>query len=101
MIDPGYSGAPREPDLVDLSTYEAMTLRWQRGRAARGLGPCDPFEGDPLRELYEELIDALCYVREAARQGQTLGRRLERELGWMASTVRARIRIRNVSRGVP
>ncbi len=98
MTDPGYSGAPREPDLVDLSTDEAMTLRWQRGRAARGLGPCDPFEGDPLRELYEELIDALCYVREAARQGHTL-RPLERELFRMASTVRARIR--NVSRGVP
>lgn len=90
MTDPGYSGAPREPDLVDLSTDEAMTLRWQRGRAARGLGPLDPFEGDPLRELYEELIDALCYVREAARQGYVL-RPIERSLRQMAHAVRERI----------
>ena len=84
----GYAGAPlEEPDLASLSTDEAMALRWRRGRAARGLGPLDPFEGDPLRELYEELIDALCYVREAQRQGRVL-RPIERELRSMASSVR-------------
>ncbi len=81
----------REPDLVDLSIDEAMALRWRRGRVDRGLGPLDPFEGDPMRELYEELIDSLCYAREAKRQRRAL-HPIERTLRQLAVAVRDRIR---------
>lgn len=90
MSDPGYAGTPREPDLASLSTDEAMALRWRRGRAARGLGPLDPFQGDPLRELYEELIDGLCYAREAQRQGHDM-RVIYSRLLTLIAAVRARI----------
>jgi len=99
MSTGGYAGAGLgEPDLLDLTTDEAMVLRWQRGREARGLGPFDPFEGEPLRELYEELVDSLCYAREAGRRGLRM-RVVERELRALAATVRALAR--NVERGVP
>jgi len=80
-----------EPDLVSLSTDEAMALRWKRGRAARGLGPLDPFQGDPLRELLEELIDALSYSGQAQRQGHDM-RRTDRVLRRELISVRGKIR---------
>jgi len=47
----------------------ARRARWVVGRKERGLSPDDPFEGDPIAELGEELLDAANYSGVAAADG--------------------------------
>jgi hypothetical protein len=44
----------------------AQQLRWERGMVARGRKPSDPFQGNAMEELYEELIDGLNYLDQLA-----------------------------------
>jgi hypothetical protein len=53
----------------DQGIADAATDRWRAGRAARGLAPDAPFQGDPIQELAEELADAWNYVYIAGRDG--------------------------------
>ena len=43
--------------------------KWERGRRDRGLDPDAPFEGDPVLEFIEEMLDAGNYLDEIARSG--------------------------------
>ncbi len=51
--------------LIHLPIEEARAVKWHRGRELYG----PTFVGHPLRELDEELLDAMNYAEEAARQG--------------------------------
>jgi hypothetical protein len=55
--------------LIDLPTDEARAIKWQLGREKYG----PDFVGDPLEELDAELLDAMNYAEEAARQGYDVG----------------------------
>jgi hypothetical protein len=60
-------------DLIELSIDEARRLKYEVGRqehrAKRG---GDEFVGDPLKELFDELLDAMNYVDECERRGLLL-----------------------------
>lgn len=43
--------------------------RWSLGRAERGLELGDPFEGDPVHEFTEEILDAANYLNVMIDQG--------------------------------
>jgi hypothetical protein len=43
--------------------------RWAAGREERGLAKDAPFQGNPLLEAEEELLDAANYFEEALHQG--------------------------------
>lgn len=47
----------------------ARKKKWFAGRIERGLCANDPFEGNPLFELLQELEDTANYLEEAHRQG--------------------------------
>jgi hypothetical protein len=51
--------------LICLPIEAARVTKWRRGREQYG----PVFIGHPLEELDEELLDALNYAEEAARQG--------------------------------
>lgn len=53
--------------LWQLPLDEAKRTRWEQGMSSLRR-PDEPFVGDPLVELHEELIDALNYYDEAVRQ---------------------------------
>ena len=55
------------PDLslVGLTIDDAKRIKWDRGQERYG----SVFVGDPLGELYDELIDGMNYADEALRQG--------------------------------
>jgi hypothetical protein len=55
--------------LIDLSIEEAAREKWEAGRREHGA----EFVGDPVEELFAELIDGLNYCDEARRQGVDLG----------------------------
>ena len=52
-------------DYIESSTDEALKAKWARGAERYG----SKFVGHPLKELDEELLDAINYVAEAERQG--------------------------------
>lgn len=56
------ASACTERPLCEVSLGHARERRWKAGRRARGLVADEPFNGDPLSELYEELVDALNYI---------------------------------------
>jgi len=60
---------PSGQRLIDLSIDEAARLKWEAGRRKHGA----EFVGDPVEELFAELIDGLNYCDEARRQGVDLG----------------------------
>lgn len=62
--------AKAQPPLFRLRIAEAKRVKWEAGRRAYG---GDAFVGDPMAELYAELIDGLNYCDEARRQGIELG----------------------------
>lgn len=51
--------------LIHLPIESALAAKWRRGREQYG----PVFIGHPLEELDEELLDAMNYAEEAARQG--------------------------------
>jgi len=51
--------------LIRLPIEQARLAKWRRGREQHG----PVFIGHPLEELDEELLDAMNYAEEAARQG--------------------------------
>ncbi len=51
--------------LIHLPIEAARAAKWRRGREQYG----PVFIGHPLEELDEELLDAMNYADEAARQG--------------------------------
>ena len=55
--------------LIDLPIAEARAVKWKAGRAAYG---GDSFQGDPLLELHDELLDAMNYTQEATDRGAVL-----------------------------
>jgi hypothetical protein len=67
--------------LHEMDWHEATRWRWRAGRADRGLTDNDPFEGEPLLEAYEELVDAWTYLNLGGEAGladdiRRLGERL-------------------------
>ena len=55
--------------LIDLPITRACIEKWNAGRAAHGA----EFEGDPLEELFGELIDAINYADQAELEGFDVG----------------------------
>lgn len=58
--------AERTPPLVAVTVVEAQRQKWQEGRCVYG---GYSFQGDPVDELYAELIDGQNFCEEAERQG--------------------------------
>ena len=54
--------------FLSLPIEEACRLKFEQGRSEYR-NPDEPFVGDPLAELHDECLDALCYANEAERQG--------------------------------
>ena len=54
--------------FLSLPIEEACRLKFEQGRSEYR-NPAEPFVGDPLAELHDECLDALCYANEAERQG--------------------------------
>lgn len=61
--------------LIELPIMEALLLKSEKGRLAKGRRIDQPFDGDPLLELFEECLDAMNYCKEAILQGIDLGHR--------------------------
>lgn len=59
---------PSETDIWRCSTDAARHAREMEGRARYRQSPSDPFQGDPLTNLLEEMLDALNYLDEHERQ---------------------------------
>jgi len=58
------------PDkLIELPIMQACFVKWEAGRKKHG----PVFVGDPVEELFGELIDGLNYVEEAEAQGHRMG----------------------------
>ena len=51
--------------LIQVPFDEAMRIKWARGQAIYG----PEFVGDPIHNLFEELVDASNYLEEARLQG--------------------------------
>ncbi len=50
-----------------IMLYEEMRReRWKAGREERGLAADAPFEGEPIREMQEEIADAGNYLDQIA-----------------------------------
>ena len=58
-----------EIKLIDLPVTRACIVKWNRGKATHG----EKFEGDPLEELFGELIDGLNYADQAELEGFDMG----------------------------
>jgi len=52
-------------ELIHLPIEEARAAKWRRGRELHG----PVFEGHPLEELDEELLDAMNYARGSGATG--------------------------------
>jgi hypothetical protein len=50
-----------------MQLAEARRVKWERGRRQYG-GPV--FVGDPLEEAFEEVVDLINYLEEAAFRGE-------------------------------
>lgn len=83
-----------DPDAVEsiyrLSVDEARRRRWDEGRRHYG---GDSFVGDPMAELYEELLDSLNYIDAYRQQGLIRGcaesiDSIEKSLRFSAETTR-------------
>ncbi len=83
-VRPPKPKAPPKP-LIEMPIRKAMRLKWDAGRLVYGGAG---FIGDPVEELYAELIDALNYCDEAQRQGHDLVS-VRRQLQAMAVDVQA------------
>ena len=58
-----------EPDYLRMDFDEARRLKWQRGIAEHRKGDeSAPFQGDRLKELAQELYDAVNYMEDDARE---------------------------------
>jgi hypothetical protein len=55
--------------LAALPLRVAQEVKWQRGRAQYG---GEGFQGDPLEELFLEMLDALNYCEECMSRGMDL-----------------------------
>jgi hypothetical protein len=51
--------------LIELPLIRACIEKWEAGRALHG----DEFEGNPLAELFEELVDGIHYAEQAELEG--------------------------------
>lgn len=56
-------------NLAALPLRVAQEVKWQRGRAQYG---GEGFVGDPLEELFLEMLDALNYCEECMSRGMDL-----------------------------
>lgn len=54
---------------IKVPPTRAAILRWIQGRSARDLLTSSIFVGNPVAELYEELIDAICYCDQILLDG--------------------------------
>ena len=63
--EPWWCNVPR---LWQRDIGSAMRMRWDSGRIGHGREETELFQGEPLEEMYEELIDALNYFQEFRRQ---------------------------------
>ncbi len=60
------SPLPVAAELISLPLTEALKVKFERGRAARGAVEGE-FVGDPICELFEEMLDAWHYCKEARK----------------------------------
>lgn len=74
--------------LHAMPLNDACAVRWERGRAERGLCNADPFIGDPRLEAYEEVVDLATYLRLAGWED------LRAEVESLAAEMRLRIAAR-------
>jgi hypothetical protein len=56
--------------VIELPLVRGCIERWNQGRRRYG---GDGFRGDPLLELYEELVDGINYCDQAELHGHRLG----------------------------
>jgi len=83
-------------DLWRLGVREACTLRYEQGLREHGRQAHDPFQGDPLEEAYEELIDTLNYLSEFQRTlSSHLVKDLKRRVYWVTVELRAILEFRS------
>lgn len=60
----------RDLHVIELPLVRGCIERWNQGRRRYG---GEDFHGDPLLELYEELVDGINYCDQAEMQGHRLG----------------------------
>jgi hypothetical protein len=81
-----------EPDWAHMHLSAACDLRWKMGRLEYAkIHPGLDFVGDSLYEAMEEVLDALNYIRQAARENRLTGARhqeMQRDLVRVAERIR-------------
>ena len=55
--------------LWHMTVEEALVGRWKLGKKEYRSDPDQPFQGDPVAELYEEMLDAKNYADEEIEHG--------------------------------
>ena len=94
----------RGKDLVRLPTIEdACTARHAFGVLKYRKGSNTAFQGDPVEELFEELIDGINYAEEAHRKGVPLALEWRDQLRNVCLEVRRALRAKyfDVQRSEP
>lgn len=75
---------------LNLPIDEALIAKWESGRKHYRDGDDGGFVGDPVEELFQELLDSIQYTREIERRGTYLHnfektfRDLAEQLQWLA-----------------
>jgi hypothetical protein len=68
-----------------------MKMKYEKGRETYRLSEEDPFVGNPLVEIHDELLDLLNYCREARSRRMVLAKQLkpwESDIRKMVTAVR-------------
>jgi hypothetical protein len=88
--------SPDQQVLWEMPLERAITFKHQEGREAhRHLDPNADFVGDPLLELFEELLDSINYLRVYRRRtGESWAKDMENLLFGFALTVRRKLQER-------
>lgn len=64
--------SPTDPTrYIDMEFEEALQRKWESGKAKHRQGSRD-FAGDPVEELFQELLDAFHYVLVLENRGADL-----------------------------
>lgn len=61
-----------KPRYIDMDFDEALTAKWESGRRFHRKNDESEFVGDPVEELFQELLDATSYVNKIEASGPRL-----------------------------
>ncbi len=61
--------------FIDLPIKEALQQKFERGKTKHRIAGSMEFAGDPLEELFEEMLDSIHYCDEALKRGIDLEHR--------------------------